>query len=198
MNESSSNVEALSEIKRMMERSSRFISLSGWSGIAAGICALAGAVIARYLLNDADSFGELKTNLMLLAALVFLAAFTLAMFFTYTQSKKDGVPIWGLTARRLIWNTLLPMLAGAVVILRLIDMEIYELLVPAALVFYGLALINGSKYTMGEVRYLGYAELLTGLISLWFPAYALIFWGIGFGIFHIIYGIAMWWKIDRN
>ena len=95
MNESTSNVEALSEIKRMMERSSRFISLSGWSGIAAGICALAGAVIARYLLNDADSFGELKTNLMLLAALVFLASFTLAMFFTYTQYKKDCVPIWG-------------------------------------------------------------------------------------------------------
>ncbi len=198
MNESTSNVEALSEIKRMMERSSRFISLSGWSGIAAGICALAGAVIARYLLNDADSFGELKTNLMLLAALVFLASFTLAMFFTYTQSKKDGVPIWGSTARRLIWNTLLPMLAGAVVIFRLINLELFELLVPAALVFYGLALINGSKYTMGEVRFLGYAELLTGLISLWFPAYALIFWGIGFGIYHIIYGIAMWWKIDRN
>src|SRR4030095_704001 len=44
MNEKNQQIEStLHDIKSIMERSSRFISLSGWSGVAAGICALAGA-----------------------------------------------------------------------------------------------------------------------------------------------------------
>ena len=46
MNEQNQHLETLQDIKKIMERSSRFLSLSGLSGIAAGICALAGSVIA--------------------------------------------------------------------------------------------------------------------------------------------------------
>ena len=77
-------------------------------------------------------------------------------------------------------------------------MEQYDIIIPVSLIFYGLALINGSRYTIGEVRYLGYTELAAGLLSLWLPEWGLALWALGFGLLHIIYGIAMWWKYERT
>jgi hypothetical protein len=78
------------------------------------------------------------------------------------------------------------------------ELKQYDLIPAASLIFYGLALINGSKYTLGEVRYLGFAQLITGFIALWFVGSGLYFWAFGFGILHIIYGVAMWWKYERR
>jgi len=199
-------LETLHDIRRMMERSSRFISLSGWSGIAAGICALVAAAAARqriayyYQAQYGKIYGaltDLKFDLILIALLTFTAAFVLACFFTFLRSKKDGVAIWRQTARRLMWNTLLPLAVGGLLIWRLIEISGYELVAPACLLFYGLALVNGSKYTIGEVRWLGYGEIILGAINLWYPGQSIIFWALGFGLLHIIYGFAMWWKYER-
>lgn len=204
MNNATKNLETLQDIKRMMERSSRFISLSGWSGIAAGICALAGAWIAhsRIKLYYEQEFptgcaGCLKKDLFIIGICVFAAALCVAFLFTFLKSKQEGVAIWGNTARRLLWNTLLPMVAGGLMLWRMIELKQYEFIAAGSLIFYGLALVNGSKYTMGEVRWLGYGELLLGIINLWFSRSGLLFWAMGFGILHIIYGASVWWKYDR-
>lgn len=206
MDNTNQGLDALKDIKRIMERSSRFISLSGWSGISAGICALAGAWLASYRIkqfNNESMQGNgciecLKYDLLLIATIVFLAAFISATFFTYFKSRKDGVPIWGTISKRLLWNTMLPLLVGAVFILRLIYLEYYDLIAASCLIFYGLALINGSKYTMGEIKYLGYSELILGFLCLFTYQTGFIFWVIGFGILHIVYGIAMWWVNERK
>jgi hypothetical protein len=207
MEKPTTDLSTLQDIKKIMERSSRFISLSGWSGIAAGLCALAGAGMAKIRIDayfkEVASTGNgctscLKYDLILIAAIVFLAALIAAIIFTYFKSKSDGVPIWGATSKRLLWNTLLPMLTGGVFILKLILIEEVGLIAPSALIFYGLALINGSKYTMGDIRYLGYAQLLLGMICLFAPGSGLIYWALGFGVFHIIYGILMWRYHDNN
>jgi hypothetical protein len=200
------SLDALQDIKKMMEKSSRFISLSGWSGIAAGIFGLAGAYFAQSILNSYAPEGvmrsgrirELEQSLFLLAAAVFIGAFTSAFIFTYIRSRREGIAIWGTSARRLLWNTMLPMVVGGVVILRLVASADYDLIAPCTLIFYGLGVINGSKYTLGEIRYMGYLEVLLGLISLWLPGYGLLMWAIGFGLLHIIYGIIMWWKHERK
>jgi hypothetical protein len=206
MSTAQQNIEALREIRTMMERSSRFISLSGWSGISAGLIALAGAWFANDRIttyyseyNKATSCPScLKTDLIIIAAIVFVAAFISAMFFTYQKSRKQGSTIWGPAARRLLWNTLMPMLAGGALILQMMAFGYYELIVPATLLFYGLALVNGSKYTMGEVRYLGYAEILTAVVSMFVVSRGLYLWAFGFGVLHIVYGVAMWWKYERK
>ena len=188
-----------------MERSSRFISLSGLSGIAVGICALIGATAAWYRINfyyKEITAGNpcascLKKDLIIIASIVFIVALITAALFTFLKTQKEGVAIWGNSAKRLLWNTMLPMLAGGFVLLRMIQLDQYQLIAPASLIFYGLALVNGSKYTIGEVRYLGYAEILLGVINLWLYHDGLFCWAIGFGIFHIIYGIVMWWKYER-
>lgn len=208
MDTTNQSLEALQDIRKMMERSGRFISLSGWSGIATGICALIGAWIAdkrirSYYSNEYASPSTcpscLKNDLILIAICIFLAAFFSAALFTFIKSKKEGVTIWGNAARRLLWNTLLPMIAGGILIWRMMELKQYELIPAASLVFYGLALINGSRYTMGEVKYLGYAQVITGALCLWAsPSTDLYYWAFGFGVLHIIYGVAMWWKYDRK
>ena len=203
-------LDDLHHIKRMMERSSRFITLSGFSGIAAGVCALAGAWFAHnslisrangnYTIGGLVSSGGVKllNDLMWIGVITFISAFISAFFFTYLRSKKDQLPMWGAASIRLFWNTTLPLIVGAIFIVRLMQYEMYELVAPSCLIFYGLALVNGSKYTLGEIRYLGFGQLLLGFINLWCIGYGLLFWALGFGILHIIYGILMWYKYERN
>ena len=203
-------LDDLLHIKKIMERSSRFISLSGLSGVAAGICALGGAWMASSKINcwvKGDcQLSRLINNggtgllgeLIWIAALTFITAFAFAFLFTWLRSKKDNIPIWGATTMRLFWNTLIPILVGGVFLIRMMQLGEYLLVPPGCLLFYGLALVNASKYTIGEVRYLGYGQLLLGLLNLWLMGYGLQFWALGFGVLHILYGIIMWWKYERK
>ena len=201
-------IDTLKDIKEMMERSSRFISLSGLSGIAAGICALAGVYLVTLkidcwkiddcLFQRLINGGELETQLYLIAAGTFTAAFVLAFFFTWLRSKKSNVPVWGLVARKLMWNVAVPLVTGAFFLYGMIRLEQYELIAPGCLIFYGLALVNASKYTLSEIRYLGYLEIALGLINCWYTGFGLQFLAVGFGVLHIIYGAIMWWKYERK
>lgn len=209
-------LQTIQDIKRMMERSSRFISLSGWSGVSAGICALGGAYAGWSRLETFhtaaggtveygrnvdvvtyDLLKQLKVDLIWIAAITFAAAFISAFVFTWLRSRKNGTPIWDRTVQRLAWNTILPMIAGGLFLLRGMQLDHYELVAPGCLVFYGLALVNASKYTLGEIRYLGYGQLALGIINLWQLNGGLYFWAAGFGILHIVYGIVMWYRHER-
>ncbi len=210
MNTPQQSLEELQHIKRIMERSSRFISLSGLSGIAAGICALGGAWLAsqkiqcwikgdcqlsRLLGTEGD---HLINDLFWIATVTFIAAFISAFFFTYLRSKKNGTAIWGATTMRLFWNTIIPIAVGGALLIKMMQLGEYQLVPPGCLLFYGLALVNASKYTLSEVRYLGYGQLVLGLVNLWFIGYGLQFWAMGFGVLHIVYGTVMWWKYERK
>lgn len=204
-------LQEVKDIRKMMERSSRFISLSGMSGVAAGLCALAGAIVAKFVIfkdyyqhyNDrgyftVDEFRQLKLQLVLLAATVFVLAFSLAFYFTYRKAKKQDVPLWNITSRRLFWNMIIPLAAGGLFIMGMLQYNDWRFIAPACLLFYGLALVNASKYTLSDIRYLGYCEILTGLVNMQFIGLGLYFWAIGFGLLHIIYGIVMWMKYERQ
>jgi hypothetical protein len=210
MNQQNQSLETLQDIKRIMERSSRFISLSGLSGIAAGICALIGAWFARkefepyYKDYEArggfagSDFQTLKFRLLIIALAVLAAAWLSAFYFTWRKAKQNKIPIWDSTARRLTINLLIPLMAGGIFVLALYQQNDWAFITPACLVFYGLALVNASKYTLTDIRYLGYCEIVLGLINTQFAGYGLYFWAAGFGVLHIIYGFAMWWKYEKN
>jgi len=196
-----------------MERSSRFISLSGLSGIAAGVCALAGAWFANNVIKDeyhADDIATmtngneslslndwLNNELVRIAATTFIAAFVLSFIFTFWRSKRTNTPVWGAQARRLMINVAIPMVVGGIFLFALMQNKIYGFIAPGCLIFYGLALLNASKYTLYEIRYLSMSEILLGIINLWFIGYGIYFWALGFGVLHIIYGTVMWWKYER-
>jgi hypothetical protein len=209
MIEKNQHTDSLPDIRQMMQRSSRFISLSGLSGIAAGISAIMGAWVAKnilkgYVINSpyesfrSEANDALALKLLGLAAITFIIALSSAFVFTYNRAKKLNLPVWDYTSRRLLWNVIIPMIAGGLFIIGMLQYGEWRFVAPACLIFYGLALINGSKYTLSDIRYLGYLEIMLGFVSMWFIGYGLIFWAIGFGLLHIIYGAIMWFKYERN
>lgn len=206
-------INQLDEIKSLMERSSRFISLSGLSGVFAGIIALIGAAIAffildydlRYFKPDAffDSYEKYLTyweigSLLVLAAIVFVLAVFSAFIFTARKAKKQGLKIWNHTSKLLFINLAIPLVAGGIFSLLLLYYRLIFLVAPVTLIFYGLSLVNAGKYTLSEIRWLGISEVILGLIATIIPGYGLFVWGIGFGILHIIYGIVMYYKYDHK
>jgi hypothetical protein len=209
MTDQQQSLDELQHIKRMMEQSSRFISLSGFSGIAAGLCALLGAWFAHkklfcWVMGDCTIDGlidlggiNLLNDLIWIATFTFISAFISAFFFTWLRSKKSNIPMWGYATIRLFWNIIIPLSIGAIFIIRLMQLGEFQLVAPGCLIFYGLALVNASKYTLGEIRYLGYGQLVLGIINLWSIGNGLYFWAMGFGILHIIYGTWMWYKYER-
>ncbi|HEX2533786.1 MAG TPA: hypothetical protein VHK69_08625 [Chitinophagaceae bacterium] len=210
MAENREPLDAIEDIRKLMDQSSRFISLSGWSGVAAGVCALAAAGFTALQFDcwrrgdcemngySGDGGSDIRYTLVLIAAVTFVLAFTLAFFFTYVRSRRTGVSIWGRTAKRVVINVAVPMLVGGLFILRLMEEGLFGFIAPACLLFYGLGLVNASKYTLTEIRYLGYGQLLLGVVNLWFVGYGLYFWAAGFGVLHVLYGIIMWNKYERE
>ncbi len=216
MNYNKERLDDLQDIKQIMERSSRFISLSGWSGIAAGACALVGAYFAHIVLKNNYYYSVstsqqddytyfpfflkqlLYDRLFHIALITFIAALVSAFFFTYLRSRKNNTPVWSTTSRRLLLIVSIPMIVGGVFLLKLLENGNYGLIAPGFLIFYGQALINGSKYTLSEIKYLGYCEIFLGIVNCWFIDLGLYFWALGFGVLHIIYGISMLRKYEDS
>jgi hypothetical protein len=204
-------IQQLTDIRQMMERSSRFISLSGLSGVSAGIIALIGAGIAFFYLDfdqryfDVNryfaemsyaKFGHSWLFITLDALMVLLLALFSGIYFTTRKARKKGLEVWDNTARRMVINLIIPLTTGGIFCLILLYHHMVFLIAPATLVFYGLALLNASKYTLHEVRVLGITEIILGLLASWLVGYGLIFWTVGFGVMHIFYGSMMYYRYE--
>jgi len=191
----------ISEIKNLMNKSSRFISLSGLTGILAGIYALIGAAVTYYFVTT-YSYGTLlldgwvfKTIVFILFMVAFLSIVT-GIYLTTKKAKKNGEKIWDTSSRRLIFNFLIPLVVGGLYILIILSQGRYGQTGGLMLIFYGLALINASKYSIGNIKYLGYCEVILGLLATLYPGYGFWIWVVGFGFMHIIYGTYMHFKYD--
>ena len=193
----------IQDIKQMMSQSTQFISLSGLSGILAGIYALIGAFVVNYLIDqnkyDVIIVEGLTFRLIILTALIVLAlSLVTAYIITVQKAKKVGEQVWNPSSKRLLINFCIPLFTGGIFALLLLSHEVYGLIAPITLIFYGMACLNASKYTLRDVRYLGITEIILGLIAIEFSGYGLYFWVLGFGICHIVYGAVMYFKYDRN
>ena len=189
----------ITEIRSIMERSSRFISLSGLSGVMAGIYALVGAYVAYVILQDyrAQPHAQVVQYLMADAAVVLLLAVGTGIFLTTRRAQAQGATIWDATVRRLLINLMIPLAVGGIFSLILISRGLVGIIAPSMLIFYGLALVNASKYTLSDIRYLGFAEITLGLLAAAIAGHSLLFWAIGFGVLHIIYGTLMYYTHER-
>jgi hypothetical protein len=210
MKKNSDPIETLSEIRNMMDRSSRFISLSGLSGVAAGIIALVGATIVWVYgeFQNVSQYNPLQYELhinrksfpwftMTIALCMLAGAISMAIYFTLRNAQKKGLPVWDKTSRRLVIHLAIPLIAGGIFGLILLSKGYLEQVAPVTLLFYGLALLNGSKFTLDEIRYLAYTEIILGLLSSYYTGMGIIFWAAGFGLCHIIYGIKMYFRYEK-
>lgn len=205
MHEPEDHLQTLTDIRSLMERSAKFLSLSGLSGVSAGLIALIGVGLAyfhptirRDEYNQLGTYRQAIIEFLLVDAL-FVLGFALAAgtFFTVRKARRQGATIWNPASRRLLWALAVPLMAGGVFCAGLIYHELFWLAFPSTLIFYGLALLNGSRYTVRDVEYLGVSEVVLGLISVFLTGYALQTWAIGFGVLNIVYGVVMWVKYER-
>lgn len=206
MNTERDYLKDITEIRSMMERSSKFLSLSGWAGIMAGIYALVGVYIAHVFLrfkptaitySDAGISSAELLNVCLLAGAVLLLSIGTAIFLSYKRAAKRGELLWNATSRRLLVNMALPLVTGGLLILVLLSKGLAGLLAPLTLVFYGLALYSAGNFTYREVRIFGIIQIGLGLISAIIIGYGLLFWAAGFGLMHIAYGLYIYLKYER-
>lgn len=204
-----------------MEKSSRFISLSGLSGIFAGLYAIVGALAVYYKYFGSFSLSAYSNRfpmkisidfiffLIIIALIVLFLSVATSIFFTTKKARKQNLSLWDENAFRTIINLLVPLSVGGMFCLILlyhsiqannlsISFRFFGLVAPTTLIFYGLALYNAAKYTLVEIRYLGVSEIVLGLLGSIFIGYGLLFWVLGFGVLHIIYGFIMWWKYEKK
>lgn len=199
-------LQDIAEIKNMMNKSSQCLSLSGLSGVLAGIYALIGAFLA-YKIIYVDTFSGDYYNLIVsqnviyklitIAISVLLVSVMTGIFLSVRKTRKQNDTIWNYASKQLLVNFSIPLFTGGFFILFIIEKEYLNLVAPLTLIFYGLACVNASKYTLRDVRYLGITIIIIGLLSTWFINYGLFFWALGFGICHIGYGLMMYIKYDR-
>jgi hypothetical protein len=200
--------EDIDTIRTIMERSTRFISLSGLSGIVAGLIAIAGSIVAIIMILDGNTDGNfaqlasaeskrMAQMLFIDALLVLTLAVAFALILSNRKAVRQGVNIWTPVSKRLLLNLSIPLIAGGLFIIILYNRELFGLIIPSMLIFYGLALVNAGKFTFSEIFYLGLLEILTGLTAGLFPEYGIFLWIFGFGFLHIVYGLVMYRKYDR-
>ncbi len=210
MQELKRSIEDLAEIRQMMEASTRFVSLSGLSGVSAGLVALLGAGGTYTYLRNQHILDNLSSRrvysvtqaqfwvLVTIAVGLFLLAGSLAYYFTYRNAKRRGSRMWTRAGRNMLFHLLFP-LAGGALFCMLLAWHGFGVMVPSAtLIFYGIAVINAGKFTHREIHYLGISQVVLGLISGLALGYGILFWAIGFGLLHILYGILMYWRYERG
>ncbi|WP_162425834.1 hypothetical protein [Pontibacter pudoricolor] len=207
MNQQQDQLAELHEIRKIMDRSSRFISLSGLSGVAAGVSALLGAAVVKwYLVTHNIVYNEIMGLtltreaiffILSVAGIVFILALSSATYFTARNAKKNSHRVWDSKTERMLINLFIPLAAGGVFCAVLFYHDLLYLVAPVMLIFYGFALLNASKYTLSDIRYLGIMEIVVGLVASFFVGYGLLAWTLGFGVLHIVYGTLVYFKYER-
>lgn len=212
--EDSQHLEAIQDIRNMMRKSTRFLSLSGLSGVFAGIYALIGAFLAqqyisthrvnyRYdFMSDRNSSvferSPFYMYMISIAAGVLFLSIVTAYYFSNRKAKRQGQTLFDHTALRALVNLCVPLMAGGAFCTALLYHGSIGYIAPAMLLFYGMALINTSKYTYNDIRYLGVCQIILGIVNAFDLGNGLLYWAIGFGILHIAYGTSMWLKYERK
>ena len=196
-------IDQLRDIRTMMDRSTRFVSLSGLSGVLAGLYACLGAWAAKTII-DQNSYVYVTLEsrefqlLIAIAFAVMVCSIVTAIIMAYGKARKSSEKLWNSAARRLVINFSIPLVTGGAFGFSILYQGHYGLIAPITLIFYGLSLVNASKYTFENTRYLGIAFILLGLVNTFYPGSGLLFWTIGFGGFHILYGLLMYIKFERS
>lgn len=204
MTSTKDHIQDLAEIRSMMERSSKFLFLSGLAGLFAGLYAIAGAAYAIYKLGFTPDqvFYDYSTGdplqVVLLAAIVLLLSIGTALTLSARKASKAGDKIWTASTRRLLAHVSVPLFAGGIIVLIFFEQMLLGLMAPFTLIFYGMALFTAGKFSFDELKMMGVIQTFLGILSLWLIEYSMIIWGFGFGVLHIVYGIYVYLKYERG
>jgi hypothetical protein len=195
----------LASIRNIMEKSVKFISLSGLGGVMAGAYALIASFFAFKMVygsSFSDSIGlsvshpDMIVRVLILGGITLVLSIVTGWFLSRQKARRLGLAMWSAASKQLLFNLGIPLASGGLFVLVLLWHGYIGLVAPTTLLFYGLALTAASQNLFDEMRYLGYSEILLGILSAVFIGYGLLFWALGFGVLHMVYGVMMYRKYD--
>ena len=199
-------INQIGQIRSLMEKSSKFMSISGLSGVLIGSYALVGAFVAYVLVYGFNSQfgyrdhyvnnGNIPT-LIVIALSVLVVSIGTGYYMARQKAKKSGQSVWNPTSKALFKAMAVPLLTGGLLSLIFIYKGDYGMIASTMLIFYGLALSAASSFTFKELRWLGILDIILGLLALCLPGYGIYFWAFGFGILHIIYGLIVHQRYEK-
>lgn len=197
---------AIQEMRNLMDHATRFKSISGLSGMIAGILSLISLYIV-YLRTGISPFevealdriwhssNQIQISCIFIGLLI--ACLGLGLYMAGRNARQAGKSAWDGSAKRLAFSLLIPVLTGGVFSVLLIQLGLVALLAPVTLLFYGMGLLSASKYTLEAVRTVGLILIGLGLFATGFLSYGLVIWALGFGLVHILYGFIIYVKYER-
>jgi len=196
-------LEDISQIKNLMAESSKFLVFTtGLSGLFSGLFAIAGITYIYFLAEGkVNDIQELVTNYKSTIAIVLVVTLAFSTLITFLLTKRNaksnGQNPWNPIAKKMVFNFYSVGILGGIYVLILFFQEKYEFIVELMLIFYGMALLNGSKYTFDQVKFLAYIQIALGLICSLYPTHDFWFWIVGFGFVNLIYGGIMYFGYGK-
>lgn len=191
MNQHKDHLQAIQEIKNMMERSTKFSSISGMAGMVVGVLAI--IVFGGITWFDVTAIYPL----FVIMVGTLIIAMSIGLKLSIEKAKKEGAPIFDTTAKRFLVHFFTPLIVGGILCLIFAYHGDYTYIPSIMLIFYGFALLHASKFSLDTIKNLGYLELIIGLFAAAFTTYGMWCWVFGFGLLHIIYGFIIYTKYEK-
>jgi len=181
-----------------MQQTSTYFSLRGWTGILLGIYGLLIVYLVHMLTNTYgdgfDGSSQLPIALLEIAIMVFAVVTVLISLITLwirakRRAKRHNEKLWSSLSKKLRFHTLIPLLLFVIILIIIANKGYYSSITPLLLLLYGIFLLNLSRFSSGRLKYLAIADIFLAIIAYFVFDKEMLFLGLGFGIFHIIYGL---------
>ena len=176
-------LDDLRYIRRTMEKATSFTTVPGWGMVIIGGTAIASAAAIHAL---KFSPGSLSWLLGWLADAAL--ALVIAMWAMQRKSRRTGIPLFSVPARRFAASFVPPLLGGALLTPILMRHGLGALLPGEWMLLYGAGVITGGAFSVRAVPAMGAVFMVLGAAALAWPAHSAIWMAAGFGLTHIAFG----------
>lgn len=174
-------IDNLQFIRETMERSVVFTSVPGYGGILMG----ATAVVAAYIAHSQIYIRDWLTIWLTEAVL----AFFIGLLAMWQKTKLSQTSMFSTPAKKLLMNSLPPMLCGVFITLGLWRFGHFEAMIPVWILCYGAAVVCGGAFSVKAVPAMGWCFIALGAVAFFLPAgFANLMMGLSFGVLHIVFG----------
>lgn len=191
--------ENLRVIRDLMERSTKYSTFSGLSGVLAGTASITGCIVTHLLQRRFPDPASFRIPFLLTWSLVILCAIGGDFLLTKRRATRVGKRIVSRLGKQMVIASAPGLGTGALLTLYFLSHNLLADIFPMWMLAYGIAVCAVGLFSQREVSWLGAAFLAAGTITLLLPlfgltalpALGLIMMAVTFGGFHIVYGIAV-------
>lgn len=180
--------ENLRVIRALMERSTKYSTFSGVSGVVAGLASIVGCIVTRSLGPDPARF---PAAFLVIWTAVIIVAVGADFVLMKRRAARVGKHVISRLGKQMVMASAPGLGAGAVLTLYMLQHNMLGDIYPFWMLAYGIAVAATGLFSQREVSILGAAFLITGAATLFAPGIGLEMMAATFGGFHIVYGLAM-------